>query len=191
MQQTEAHVASNKHLITRGEEDAITMSQGHSREVAEKFYQMKSMEEAAVTAAQTHQNLYGIQAVPDLSSDEDEEYVPEQGEEDDEDDENDDDDDEQQQQQQRVVTSSPKRRRLSWTVEEEQWIVRWITKHLKSPEFNKKINWQLCLKHLRLDPLVSHFPEEHLDHTKIMECAKRMAKKKDVTVIQMCQSPVI
>jgi hypothetical protein len=176
LQQSEAHDAVAQHKITQQAEEAITLSQGHSRQVAEKYYQMRNLRDAAVVAAETHEDLYGRQDVPNISSEEDGEYLPNPG------DENEDEE---------VCTPikgfSPKRKRLSWSHDEEEWILKWVGNHLKSPQYNSKINWKLCLKELRRDKLAKLFPEEHQDSTKIMECAKRLAKKHKKTIAEMCQ----
>lgn len=81
-----------------------------------------------------------------------------------------------------------KRKRLSWNHEEEKWIISWVANHLQGPCFNSKINWKLCVKDLQKDKTLTAFPIEHQDSTKLMECAKRMAKKRKKTIIEMCQS---
>jgi hypothetical protein len=76
LQQTEANEASGDRRITPAAENAITITQGHSREVAEKFYKLKDLSEASSLAIKTHEELYGIQEIPDISSEEDEAYLP-------------------------------------------------------------------------------------------------------------------
>jgi hypothetical protein len=69
LQQTEANEASGDRRITPAAENAITITQGHSREVAEKFYKLKDLSEASSLAIK-------IQEIPDISSEEDEAYLP-------------------------------------------------------------------------------------------------------------------
>lgn len=49
--------------------------------VAEQFYNVRNLREASILASKTHEDLYGVQAIPQISSDEDEEYNPEEDEE--------------------------------------------------------------------------------------------------------------
>lgn len=163
-------------MITPQAEEALTLSQGHSRTVAEKYYQIKNLREAAVVAATTHESMYGLQDIPNITSEEDEEYVPK------------DDEEEEGSDVTPIKRFSPKRKRVSWIHEEEEWIKGWVRKHLESPQYNSKINWKLCLKDLRTDQdILPFFPDEHQDSTKIMECAKRMAKKVKQSIADMCQ----
>lgn len=59
-------------------EEAITLSQGHSRETAEKYYRIQCLQESALIAATAHKDMYGVQKVPHLSSEDDAEYVPDE-----------------------------------------------------------------------------------------------------------------
>jgi hypothetical protein len=78
LQQTEAHEASHQQLISQRAEEAITLSQNHSRQVATQFYNVRNLRDASIIAAKTHEELYGVQTVPQISSEEDEEYLPEE-----------------------------------------------------------------------------------------------------------------
>jgi hypothetical protein len=142
---------------------------------------MRSLHDAAIVAAKTHETLYGYQNPPDVSSEEDGEYLPEEvGDHDEEEEEECD--------APPIKAFSPKRKRVSWIQEEEEWIKEWVRKHLESSQYNSKINWKLCLKDIRADKdILPSFPEEHQDSTKIMECAKRMAKKQKQSIAEMCQ----
>lgn len=78
LQQTEAHQASNQQLISPQAEEAITLSQNHSRHVAEKFYQVRNLRDASILASKTHEDIYGVQPIPQILREEDEEYIPEE-----------------------------------------------------------------------------------------------------------------
>lgn len=81
MQQTEAHEASYHSIISKEAEEAVTLSQNHSRQIAEEFYQVRNLRDASILASKTHEELYGAQAIPHISDEEDEEYNPTQVEE--------------------------------------------------------------------------------------------------------------
>ena len=159
MQQSEANEARHKQIISQEAEEAITLSQNHSRQVAERFYQVRNLSDASILAARTHEQLYGVQAIPQISREEDEEYLPEEEKEIEE------------------IEESPKRKRVAWSAEEEAWIISWLKKYVVSPHFNSKINWRMCLKDLLESDEHSIFSKEHQDPTKIMECVKRIAKR--------------
>ncbi len=78
LQQTEANEARRKQIISQQAEEAITWSQNHSRQVGERFYQVRNLSDASILAARTHEQLYGIQTIPQISSEEEEEYLPEE-----------------------------------------------------------------------------------------------------------------
>lgn len=82
LQQTEANEASRQDRISRQAEEAITISQNHSRQVAEQYYQVRNLRQASILASKTHEELYGIQSVPQISSEEDEEYLPQEEDQD-------------------------------------------------------------------------------------------------------------
>lgn len=78
MQHTAAHEAVMDHTIPEAFEEALSYTQGHSRETTQRFYVMKKMEEHAVTACLAHKRLHGeFEAVdiPQLRPEE-EEYYP-------------------------------------------------------------------------------------------------------------------
>lgn len=83
-----------------------------------------------------------------------------------------------------------KRTRTSWTNEEEIWLVEWISNHVQSPTYYKRINWQAALKEISSTNAKAIFAEDHLSSTKLMECAKRLAMKRRVTVNQLRPSVV-
>ncbi len=56
------------------------MSQNHSRQVAERFYQVRNLSDASILAARAHEQLYGVQTIPQILDEEDEPYVPEEDE---------------------------------------------------------------------------------------------------------------
>jgi hypothetical protein len=66
---------------------------------------------------------------------------------------------------------------VAWSAQEEAWICSWLEKSLASPYYNSKINWKLCVKNLKESSEYSLFEKEHVDATKIMECAKRIARR--------------
>ncbi len=66
---------------------------------------------------------------------------------------------------------------MAWSDEEEAWISAWIEKYVASPHYNSKINWKLCVKHLKESHECIIFEKEHIDATKIRECAKRIARR--------------
>ncbi len=66
IQQTEAHHAMMNFTISPRAEEAITVSQGHSREIANKYYRVQNAQESAVIAATAHEQMYGQQEVPQI-----------------------------------------------------------------------------------------------------------------------------
>jgi len=48
--------------------------------VADQYYQVRNLREASILASKTHEDLYGVQSVPQISSEEDEEYIPDKEE---------------------------------------------------------------------------------------------------------------
>lgn len=48
--------------------------------MAEQYYQVRNLREASILASKTHEELYGVQSVPQILSEEDEEYIPEEEE---------------------------------------------------------------------------------------------------------------
>lgn len=78
LQQTEAHEASHQQLISQQAEEAITLSQNHSRQVADQFYNVRNLRDASIIAAKTHETMYGVQRIPQILEEEDEAYVPEE-----------------------------------------------------------------------------------------------------------------
>lgn len=83
-----------------------------------------------------------------------------------------------------------KRTRTSWTNEEEIWVVQWVSNYVQGPTYDKRINWQAALKEISSTNARAIFAEDHLSSSKIMECAKRLAKKSGVTVNQLSPSVV-
>lgn len=81
MQHTFAHDAVLDQRISEGCEEALTVTQGHSRQTAQEFYVMRQMEKAADTASSTHKRLHGEVAVPKitLARGDDEEFQPSPG----------------------------------------------------------------------------------------------------------------
>lgn len=59
-------------------EEALTVTQGHSRETAQQYYVMKSMRKHATTACIAHKRLHGEFAPVDIPPPrpEEEEYLP-------------------------------------------------------------------------------------------------------------------
>jgi hypothetical protein len=78
MQHTFAHDAAMNNQISEGCEEALTLTQGHSRQTAQEFYVMRNMEKAADSACATHKRLYGEVAIPKiaLTKGDDEEFIP-------------------------------------------------------------------------------------------------------------------
>lgn len=73
---------------------------------------------------------------------------------------------------------------MAWSAEEEAWIVHWLTQYISSPYYNtSKINWKKCERDLRASQDRELFENEHLDATKIMECAKRIAKREKKSLL--------
>ena len=81
MQHTFAHDAVLNQRISEGSEEALTLTQGHSRQTAQEFYVMRQMEKAADTASSAHKRLYGEVAIPNipLARGDDEEFLPSLG----------------------------------------------------------------------------------------------------------------
>lgn len=75
-----------------------------------------------------------------------------------------------------------KRTRTSWTNEEETWIMQWISQYVKGSTSEKRIQWITALKDIRSTGATHIFAEDHLSTSKLMECAKRLAKKTGVHV---------
>lgn len=81
MQQTSAHDAVLMRTLEPHCEEALTLTQGHSRGVVEDYYLRKNLAQAATTACAAHTQLHGEFAVPNIPmQSEDEEYVPQDGE---------------------------------------------------------------------------------------------------------------
>lgn len=76
LQQTEAHEATLTGKIDAEYEEALTLTQGHSKEIAEKFYIKKNMNVAAVKATIVHEQLHGKFEIPVISKSSDEAYRP-------------------------------------------------------------------------------------------------------------------
>jgi hypothetical protein len=81
-----------------------------------------------------------------------------------------------------------KRTRTSWTNEEEAWVVEWVSQYVHGATFDKRINWKAALKEITSSDAKSIFAEDHLCSTKLMECAKRLAKKSGVAVHELASS---
>jgi hypothetical protein len=79
-----------------------------------------------------------------------------------------------------------KRSRTVWSKEEELWIVGWVEGYVKGPTFDKstkRINWKKFEHDLKTnDDVAGIFQADHQNSTKVMECAKRLAKKLGVSV---------
>lgn len=63
-------------MISFEAEEAITLSQNHSRQVADKYYQIRNLRDASVIASKSHEELYGVRTIPQIVREEDEEYLP-------------------------------------------------------------------------------------------------------------------
>lgn len=70
---------------------------------------------------------------------------------------------------------SNKRKRSSWSREEEMYIAKWVEEYIGSPcyQMNGRLNWKKLEEAVKNDPHVREiFQEDHLQSTKLMECAK-------------------
>ncbi len=78
MQHTAAHEAVMEQKIPEEYEEALSFTQGHSRETTQKFYVMKKMAKHAITACDAHKRLHGEFAIVDIPQPtvEEEEYLP-------------------------------------------------------------------------------------------------------------------
>lgn len=79
MQQTSTHEAVLANTLTPSAEEALTLTQGHSREVVEDYYLRRNLIQAATTACAAHRQLHGDFTVPNIPRNEDEEYIPQAG----------------------------------------------------------------------------------------------------------------
>lgn len=176
MQHTFAHDAVLDQRISEGCEEALTMTQGHSRQTAQEFYVMRQMEKAADTACSVHKRLYGEVSVPKITLTNDEEFLPNP------DDCSDD-------------TPTKKRSRTTWSHDEEIWIVGWIEDYVNGPTFDKsskRINWKKIGQDIQKNQQAQAiFDPEHLNTSKIMECAKRLGKKYQISVHQLRRQDII
>lgn len=78
MQHTIAHEAVLEQTIPEEYEEALSYTQGHSRETTQRFYIMKKMKKHAETACIAHKRLHGEFAPVDIPqpTPEEEEYLP-------------------------------------------------------------------------------------------------------------------
>lgn len=60
--------------------------------------------------------------------------------------------------------------------------MQWISQYVQGATYDKRINWKAALKDIESTNAKMIFAEDHLDSTKLMECAKRLAKKTGVPV---------
>ena len=188
MQQTYAHVATLQNNISMECEEALTLTQGHSRETANQYYILRDMEKAAKNASGIHKRLHGEFTVPNINipHDADEEFRPGRYSPYDlchifiDNDHVSDCSDE----------PSQKRIRLAWSIEEEVYIAKWIEDYVASSTYNitARINWKKLEAHIKNDKATNIFLDEHIKHTKLMECAKRMAKRLGVSIQSLTKS---
>jgi len=184
MQQTSAHEAMLANTLTPSAEEALTLTQGHSREVVEDYYIRRNMTQAVTTACAAHQQLHGDFTVPNIPRNEDEEYIPQAGKRryslfySQQSIDNECEEDER----------PKKRSRKEWSEEEEKWLVNWISTYTQTPsyEMNNRVNW----KRARIDLLNDDqakliFASEHIDATKMRECSKRIAKRVGIAVHEL------
>jgi hypothetical protein len=169
-------------------EEALNLTQGHSRSTAERFYIKRKMSAAAINATVAHRQLHGEVKSPDLPPmlhNLDEEYQPEleglrvnhptsitiflihsidlHDHDSDGNIEN-------------KCPQTNKRQRTVWSVDEEKFIIKWIESHTHSPFYQKRINWQTLTNEIRERSRAGEtlFPQEHMNPTLLMECAKRI-----------------
>lgn len=198
MQHTVAHEAVMDNTIPEAYEEALTLTQGHSRETTQRYYVKKQMERAATTACLAHKRLHGEFVAPNIPRPTlgQVEYLPEgkpllpfstldiillsdfvldenQNEE-------------------INATLSPvrKRTRINWSNEEEAWIAGWVSKYVHGATYEKRINWKAAVKEINNSEAKEIFHPEHIDSTKLMECAKRLAKKYGVSVNELTNNTV-
>jgi hypothetical protein len=72
---------------------------------------------------------------------------------------------------------STKRQRSTWSIEEEDFIIKWIQSHIQNPLYQKRINWQKLASDINISTEKNTFHHSHVNPTSLRECAKRMSKK--------------
>ncbi|MFO0414617.1 MAG: hypothetical protein ACK50E_03110 [Bacteroidota bacterium] len=159
MLQTDTHNATLKHTLSKEEEESLTMTQGHSRETARRFYEIKNQEQAAIQSIEAHRILYGeMPQIKIKRKCEEEEYHPDE------------------------ESEPSKDKRIKWTLEHEAYILEWIEGYKKDIFYTGKMNWRKCSNDITNDPKGWIFTSAHRDPAKLREFAKRIAKKQNTLV---------
>jgi hypothetical protein len=77
------------------------------------------------------------------------------------------------------------RSRISWSPEEEYWLVSWVQKHVSECS-SRRIQWKLCVASINSTPSAFKlFPPSHLTPTAVHEACKRIAKRYFVGVKEL------